>query len=245
MLPESPGSNSFMKTSLVPALAALLTSVSTLIAQDAPDLKDPRARLSYALGADIGSNLKRQEIDVDPKLLAAGIADAVAGKSALSTNQIREVMMEFRNQMMAKMQAKQEEESKKALAAGEAFLATNAKKDGVKTTASGLQYKVVKAGSGKSPTASDTVKVHYHGTLPDGTVFDSSVDRGEPVTFPVNGVIPGWTEALQLMKVGDKWQLVIPSKLAYGEQEAGDKIAPNSVLVFDVELLGIEAPEKK
>lgn len=245
MLPESPGSNSFMKTSLVPALAALLTGVSTLIAQDAPELKTPRERLSYALGADIGNNLKRQEIDVDPKLLAAGIADAIVGKSALSTNQIREVMMEFRNQMMAKMQAKQEEESKKAQAAGEAFLAANAKKDGVKTTPSGLQYKVVKAGSGKSPTASDTVKVHYHGTLPDGTVFDSSVDRGEPVTFPVNGVIPGWTEALQLMKVGDKWQLVIPSKLAYGEQGAGDKIAPNSVLVFDVELLGIEGGEKK
>ena len=234
-----------MKTSFVPALAALLTGVSTLIAQDAPDLKDPRARLSYALGADIGGNLKRQEIDVDPKLLAAGIADAIAGKSALSTNQIREVMMEFRNQMMAKMQAKQEEESRKAQAAGEAFLAANAKKDGVKTTASGLQYKVVKAGSGKTPTAADTVKVHYHGTLTDGTVFDSSVDRGEPVTFPVNGVIPGWTEALQLMKVGDKWQLVIPSKLAYGEQSPGEKIPPSSVLVFDVELLGIEAPEKK
>ncbi|MFO1462061.1 MAG: FKBP-type peptidyl-prolyl cis-trans isomerase [Verrucomicrobiota bacterium] len=234
-----------MKTSLVPALAALLTGVSTLIAQDAPELKDPRARLSYALGADIGNNLKRQEIDVDPKLLAAGIADAINGKSALSTNQIREVMMEFRNQMMAKMQAKQDEESKKAQAAGEAFLAANAKKEGVKTTPSGLQYKVVKAGSGKTPTAADTVKVHYHGTLTDGTVFDSSVDRGEPVTFPVNGVIPGWTEALQLMKVGDKWQLVIPSKLAYGEQGAGEKIAPNSVLVFDVELLGIEGGDKK
>jgi FKBP-type peptidyl-prolyl cis-trans isomerase FklB len=143
------------------------------------------------------------------------------------------------------MQAKEAEAGAKNIKAGEAFLAENAKKDGVKTTASGLQYKVVKSGSGKTPGLNDTVKVHYHGTLIDGTVFDSSVDRGEPVTFPVNGVIPGWTEALQLMKVGDKWQLVIPAKLAYGENGAGGKIGPNSVLQFDVELLAIEGADKK
>ncbi len=120
------------------------------------------------------------------------------------------------------------------------FLAANAKKDGVKTTASGLQYKVIKSGTGKSPKATDTVKVHYHGTLIDGTVFDSSVERGEPVSFPVNGVIPGWTEALQLMKEGDKWQLFIPSKLAYGERGAGAKIGPNATLIFEVELLAVE-----
>ena len=145
---------------------------------------------------------------------------------------------------MAKMQAKQAESGEKNLKAGELFLAENGKKEGVKTTASGLQYKVVKSGSGKTPAVTDTVKVHYHGTLIDGTVFDSSVDRGEPVTFPVNGVIPGWTEALQLMKEGDKWQLVIPSKLAYGENGAGGKIGPNAVLQFDVELLGIEGDAK-
>lgn len=234
-----------MKSSLVPALAVLLTSLPAVHAQEAPDLKDPRNRLSYALGADIGSNLKRQEIDVDPKTLAAGIADAIAGKSALSPDDVREVMNDFRTQMMAKMQSQQAEEGKKNIKAGEAFLAENAKKAGVKTTASGLQYKVVKAGTGKSPTPNDTVKVHYHGTLADGTVFDSSVDRGEPVTFPVNGVIPGWTEALQLMKVGDKWQLVIPANLAYGDQGAGGKIGPNSVLQFDVELLEIEGADKK
>lgn len=234
-----------MKSPFVPALAILITSLPAVLAQETPDLKESRQRISYALGADIGNNLKRQDIDVDSKTLAAGISDAMAGKSALSPDQIKEVMGEFRNQMMAKMQAAQAEEGKKNLTAGEAFLAANAKKDGVKSTASGLQYKVAKSGSGKTPTPTDTVKVHYHGTLTDGTVFDSSVDRGEPVTFPVNGVIPGWTEALQLMKVGDKWQLTIPAKLAYGEQGAGGKIGPNSTLLFDVELLGIEAPEKQ
>ena len=125
---------------------------------------------------------------------------------------------------------------------GEAFLAANAKKDGVKTTASGLQYKVLKPGDGKGkmPKATDTVKVHYHGTLLDGSVFDSSVERGEPISFPLNGVIPGWTEGLQLMKEGDKFQFVIPGKLAYGAQSPSPKIGPNSTLVFDVELLAIE-----
>lgn len=123
---------------------------------------------------------------------------------------------------------------------GEAFLAENAKKEGVKTTASGLQYKVIKSGTGATPKPTDTVKVHYHGTLIDGTVFDSSVQRGEPITFPVTGVIPGWVEALQMMKVGDKWQLFIPAKLAYGEHSPTPAIPPNSVLIFEVELLGIE-----
>jgi len=123
---------------------------------------------------------------------------------------------------------------------GESFLAENAKKEGVKTTASGLQYRVIKSGTGPSPKLSDGVKVHYHGTLIDGTVFDSSVERGEPISFPVSGVIAGWTEALQLMKVGDKWKLFIPARLAYGEQSPTPKIPPNSALIFEVELLGIE-----
>lgn len=126
------------------------------------------------------------------------------------------------------------------LDAGGSFLAENAKKEGVKTTASGLQYKVLKSGTGPSPKATDGVKVHYHGTLINGTVFDSSVERGEPISFPVGGVIPGWVEALQLMKVGDKWKLFIPAKLAYGEQSPSPQIPPNSVLLFEVELLGIE-----
>ena len=135
--------------------------------------------------------------------------------------------------MRGKMEAKRKTDGEKNLKDGEAFLAANAKKEGVKTLPSGLQYKVLKSGSGKTPKATDTVKTHYHGTLIDGTVFDSSVERGEPVEFPVNGVIPGWTEALQLMKEGDKWQLFVPAKLAYGERGAGGKIGPNSTLIFE------------
>ena len=127
-----------------------------------------------------------------------------------------------------------------AILAAEQFLVENAKKEGVKTTASGLQYKVIKSGTGATPKPTDTVKVHYHGTLTDGTVFDSSVERGQSISFPVNRVIKGWVEALQLMKVGDKWKLFIPAKLAYGEQSPGAGIPPNSVLIFEVELLGIE-----
>jgi FKBP-type peptidyl-prolyl cis-trans isomerase FklB len=146
--------------------------------------------------------------------------------------------------MMAKMEVRQKTEGEKNAKEGEAFLASNAKKEGVKTTASGLQYKVIKSGTGKTPKATDTVKVHYHGTLVDGSVFDSSVQRGEPATFPVDQVIPGWTEVLQLMKEGDKWQVYIPGKLAYGERSPSPKIGPNSTLVFDVELLSIEKAAK-
>ncbi|MCW5560033.1 MAG: FKBP-type peptidyl-prolyl cis-trans isomerase, partial [Verrucomicrobiae bacterium] len=208
-----------MNISHVAALAALAITVPVALAQEAPDLKDPRAKLSYALGINIGNNFKRQEIDVDPKILAAGIGDAINGKLALTPDQLREVMNEFQSQMMAKAQvreAQQVEQGKKNLEVGKAYLEANAKKEGVKTTESGLQYKVIKSGTGRSPTPEDTVTVHYHGTLTDGTVFDSSVDRGEEATIPMNRVIPGWVEALQKMKVGDKWQLVIPSNLAYG-----------------------------
>ena len=222
------------------AAAALLAGV--VCAQDKPDLKDPKTRTSYCIGADIGGSFKRQEIEIDPKALAAGIGDALAGKLTLTETEIREVLSNLREQMMAGASAKEKAVGAKNLKDGEAFLAANAKKEGVKVTASGLQYKVIKSGTGPMPKASDEVKVHYHGTLIDGTVFDSSVERKEPITFPVNGVIPGWIEALQMMKVGDKWQVFIPSKLAYGERGPGEKIGPNSTLVFDVELLGIEKP---
>jgi len=218
-------------------------------AQEKLELKDTKQKISYAIGMDIGANFKRQEIDVDAKTLAAGIADALAGKPQLNEAEAKQVINEFRTQMMARMQAKQQEmEAKqqeaapKNLKAGQDFLAANAKKEGVKTTASGLQYKVIKSGDGKgrTPKSTDTVKVHYHGTLIDGTIFDSSVDRGQPATFGVDQVIAGWTEVLQLMKEGDKWQVYIPSKLAYGERGAGGQIGPNSALIFDVELLSVE-----
>jgi FKBP-type peptidyl-prolyl cis-trans isomerase FklB len=211
-----------------------------VFAQDKPDLKDPKQRASYCIGADIGNNFKRQGIEVDPKALGAGLADTLAGKAALTDEEIRETLMAFQKEMMSKAQTRMKEAGDKNLKEGEAFLAANAKKEGVKVLPSGLQYKVIKSGTGRTPKATDTVKTHYHGTLIDGTVFDSSVERKEPVSFEVNGVIAGWTEALQLMKEGDKWQLFVPSKLAYGEQARGPKITPNSTLVFEVELLSIE-----
>lgn len=216
-------------------------AASTVLAQSGPDLKDPRQRASYGIGVDIATNMKKQKLDLDPKALAAGLADAFAGKPALSPQEIRDTLVEFQK----REQAKSEERAKSAAAdnikAGAEFLAANAKKEGVKTTASGLQYKSLKAGSGKSPKASDSVKVHYTGKLIDGTVFDSSVERGEPISFGVSEVIPGWTEALQLMKEGDTWQVFIPSKLGYGERGAGADIGPNATLVFEVELLAVEA----
>ncbi len=228
-----------MKQYIVPLLACGLFASSAL-GQDKPELTTPKQRVSYSIGANIGGNFKRQDIDIDVKALTAGVTDAIAGKTVLTEAEMREVMNTFQQEMQTKMMAKDKVDGEANAKKGEEYLAANAKKEGVKTTASGLQYKVLKSGSGKPPSATDTVKVHYHGTLIDGTVFDSSVERGEPVSFPVNGVIPGWTEALQLMKEGDKWQVTIPSKLAYGERGAGGKIGPNSTLVFDVELIAIE-----
>ena len=211
-----------------------------LQAQDKLDLKDAKVKSSYAIGADIGWNMKRQEVDLDGKALAAGIVDALTGKPQMTDEDIKAAIAEFRTAMMTKMEAKQKISGEKNVKESEAFLAANAKKEGVKTTASGLQYKVMKSGTGKvSPKPTDTVKVHYHGTLMDGSVFDSSVERKEPAEFPLNAVIPGWTEGLQLMKEGDKFQFVLPSKLAYGEQSPSPKIGPNSTLVFEVELLSI------
>ena len=221
------------------AALALLLCASVASAEGA-DLKDPKQKLSYAIGTEIGANLKKQGVDIDPKAFSAGLADALAGKLQMTDAEIKEAMNSARTQLIAKQQAKQQADATVNAKAGDTFLAANAKKEGVKTTASGLQYKVLKTGAGKTPGPKDTVKVHYQGTLPDGTVFDSSIARGEPVTFQVDGVIPGWTEALQLMKEGDKYQLVIPPKLAYGASGAGDKIGPNQVLIFEVELIDIE-----
>ena len=227
-----------MKVHLIALIAVSLFGLAANA--KAADMKDPKAKTSYAIGVDIAHNLKRSDLDLDPKALADGLLDALSGKPQLADEEVKAALDEFRQQMKAKMTAKQDEAGKTNQKEGDDFLAANAKKDGVKTTASGLQYKVIKSGKGKQPKATDTVKTHYHGTLINGEVFDSSVDRGEPVEFPVNGVIPGWQEALQLMKVGDKWQLVVPSALAYGERGAGGKIGPNSTLIFEVELLEVK-----
>jgi FKBP-type peptidyl-prolyl cis-trans isomerase FklB len=210
-------------------------------AEEAASLKTQRDKISYIIGMDAGKNLKVQSIDVDPDIFMKGFKDALSGnKSLLSDDIIKESMAVFQDEIMKK----HEDELKKAAAQnkkeGEAFLAENKKKEGVVTLASGLQYKVIKEGDGKSPKETDTVTVNYQGTFIDGTEFDSSYKRNQPATLQVNGVIPGWTEALQLMKVGSKWQLFIPAGLAYGEQGAGKVIGPNATLIFEVELISID-----
>jgi FKBP-type peptidyl-prolyl cis-trans isomerase FklB len=228
-----------MKLQLLVALGFVLL-VSQVSAQEKPALKSQKEKMSYIIGMDIGNNLKKQSIDIDPNILAKGVKDAFSGSQPLLNEQeIRETTMAFQKEMMAK----QEEVAKKNKKEGEAFLAENKKKEGVKTLPSGLQYKVIKAGTGKKPKLTDTVTTHYRGTLINGTEFDSSYRRGQPVSFQVNGVIPGWTEALQLMEEGAKWQLFIPSNLAYGERGAGRDIGPNATLIFEIELLSIQ--EKK
>jgi FKBP-type peptidyl-prolyl cis-trans isomerase FklB len=229
-----------MKLKLI-VILGILFLVSQVNAQENLVLKNQKDKISYIIGMDIGTNLKKQSIDIDSNILAKGVKDALAGTKPLLTEQeIQETMMAFQKDMMAK----QEEIGKKNKKEGEAFLAENKKKEGVKTLPSGLQYKVIKAGTGKKPKLSDTVTAHYRGTLIDGTEFDSSYKRGQPATFPVSGgMIPGWTEALQLMEEGAKWQLFIPSNLAYDEKGAGRDIGPNATLIFEIELVSIQ--EKK
>jgi FKBP-type peptidyl-prolyl cis-trans isomerase FklB len=194
-------------------------------------------RVSYGIGRQMGQQLLDNPFDgIANEAVAQGLLDALAGTAMTISNEDMQAAFEEINN---RMQAKQAEQGKTLAVAGEAFLADNAKKDGIQITASGLQYEVITQGSGAVPTATSKVKTHYHGTLIDGTVFDSSVQRGQPIDFPVNGVIAGWTEALQLMPVGSKWRLFIPHNLAYGERGAGASIAPYSALVFEVELLEI------
>jgi len=221
-----------MKLRLIVVLGVLFL-VSQVYGQEKLVLKNQKEKVSYIIGMDIGSNLKKQSIDVDPNILAKGVQQSLAGSKPLLTEQeIQETMMAFQKEMMAKQKER-----------GDAFLAENKKKEGVKTLPSGLQYKVIKAGTGKKPKLNDTVMTHYRGTLIDGTEFDSSYKRGQPVSFLVSGVLPGWTEALQLMEEGAKWQLFIPSNLAYGERGAGGIIGPNATLIFEIELISIQ--EKK
>jgi FKBP-type peptidyl-prolyl cis-trans isomerase FklB len=212
-------------------------------AKVAPELKleTPKSRISYTIGVNIGKDFRSQQMDVDTDVLLMGLKDSLDGKELQLTDEemIAEIQA-FQQEMQAKMVAEMEAATVKNKAEGEAFLAENANKEGVVVTESGLQYKVLEAGEGDSPGAADVATVHYRGTLIDGTQFDSSYDRGQPATFPVGGVIPGWTEALQLMKPGAKWQLTIPAELAYGERGAGQDIGPNATLLFDVELISVE-----
>jgi FKBP-type peptidyl-prolyl cis-trans isomerase FklB len=191
--------------------------------------------VSYSLGLNIARNLKSQGLgDINLELFAQAMKDHfTGGPTAVDVNQTDQII----NGYFSNIKKKQGDDN---LVKGRMFLEENKKKTGIQTTASGLQYEIIKEGNGPKPTAADKVKCHYHGTLIDGTVFDSSVQRGEPATFPLNGVIKGWTEALQLMPTGSKWRLYLPAELAYGDRGAGNSIGPNNALIFEVELLSIE-----
>ena len=228
-----------------PATAAkpsTTTKPNTATASSQPlTLKTDKDKLSYAIGMNIGESMKKDSLDIDANILTRAIKDAMSGKPLMTDEEARALVNKLRDEMIKKKQSEDQMAGETNKQAGEKFLAENKTKEGVVTLPSGLQYKIIKQGDGPKPTAADTVVTNYSGTLIDGKEFDSSYKRGQPVTFPVGQVIKGWTEALQLMPVGSKWQLFIPSSLAYGEHAPpGSNIGPNSTLVFDVELLSIQ-----
>lgn len=235
------------------AIAAMTTASICLLVQNVwaagdqgAQLKDKKDKISYSIGVDVGKSILKQKIDINPESFLLGFKDGQADKSTLMTeDEIRQTLMALQTEMLEKQKAEMKDVAAKNLAAGQKFLEDNKKKKDIVTLPSGLEYRIIKDGKGESPKATDVVTTHYRGKLIDGTEFDSSYNRGEPVKFAVNGVIPGWTEALQLMKPGAKWELFIPSKLAYGEHGVGQIIGPNSALIFEVELLSVEKPENK
>jgi FKBP-type peptidyl-prolyl cis-trans isomerase FklB len=255
-------------TNLIVLAAFMMLALTTGISQDqtapkpavpnAPAPKTPAAqtdnsafknqkdKFSYALGMNVGTslreNLHRQSVEINTDLLLQGMQDALANsKTAMTEDEARAVLMQVQNDLRAKQEEKLKETAETNKKEGEAFLAANKSKEGVITLPDGLEYKVLTAGTGPKPTPSDTVTCNYRGTFVNGTEFDSSYKRGQPTSFPVSGVIKGWTEALQLMPVGSKWQLFVPSELAYGSRGIGTDIGPNATLIFEVELLSIEA----
>ena len=205
------------------------------------ELVTKKDKQSYAVGANIGKGLRQQAIDLDPDLVARGLRDALAGgKLAMTDEEARGTLADLQSEMQKNQQTKMAQLGEANKKEGAAFLATNKSKEGVVALPDGLQYKIIKAGSGPKPVLSDTVVCNYRGTLISGKEFDSSYKRGQPAQFPVSGVIRGWTEALQLMPVGSTWQLFVPAELAYGDRGAGPDIGPGAVLVFEVELISIQ-----
>jgi FKBP-type peptidyl-prolyl cis-trans isomerase FklB len=235
------------QTAPPPAKTPATKRPSTAAKAGAPlALKTQKEKFSYAVGMNTGQRMaesfKKQSVPYDPAIIARGLKDGLAGsKTLLTDDEARAAIKAVQEEVGKAQQAKLQEEGAVNKKQGDAFLAANKGKEGVVTLPSGLQYKIIKAGSGPKPTVNDTVVCNYKGTLIDGKEFDSSYKRGQPATFPVGGVIKGWTEALQLMPVGSKWQLFIPSDLAYGDRGAGADIGPDSTLVFEVELMSIEA----
>jgi len=228
-----------MKRIQILAISMALASAISM-AGEPVELKTENDKINYSVGYRLGSDFKRQEVEMNPDALLKGFEDATGGGKPLMTEQeMVTVLTSLATRVKAAQMEKLKIQGTENLKAGEAFLADNSGKEGVTTLPSGLQYKVITAGTGKSPQKSDKVTVHYRGTLIEGTEFDSSYSRNKPATFGVGQVIPGWTEALQLMKEGDKWELYIPAKLAYGERGAGARIPANSTLVFEVELISV------
>ena len=215
-------------------------------AKPATPLTTPKAKASYAIGANIGKSMKKEGVELDPALLARGIRDGISGgKLLLTDEEAQAALMAFSAEMRKKQEAKQAEMGDANKKEGDAFLAANKAKAGIVTLPSGLEYKILAPGTGPKPAPDDTVVCNYRGILINGTEFDSSYKRGQPATFPVTGVIKGWTEALQLMPVGSKWQLIVPPDLAYGQRGAGADIGPNATLIFEVELLSIQEKAKE
>jgi FKBP-type peptidyl-prolyl cis-trans isomerase FklB len=211
------------------------------LAADSLDLTDEKIKLSYSAGYQVGGDFKRQKTEINPAMLLKGVEDALAGKKPLmSAQEMRTTLVELQKQILALQDQQMTEQAVKNLEEGKVFLLENGKKEGITTLPSGLQYKIIKEGSGKTPAENDSVTVHYKGWLINGFEFDSSYRRNKPAAFPVSGVIAGWTEALQLMKEGAHWQLFIPPGLAYGERGTG-RIGPNSTLIFDVELISVQS----
>jgi FKBP-type peptidyl-prolyl cis-trans isomerase FklB len=229
-----------------PIIFILSLSAGQVLAKETPTPKTPKEKVSYGMGVDIGKNFKRLVLDVDLDMLLKGLKDGYAGnKLSVPDDELRNIMSNYQNELKEKQANAIKTIGETNQKTGAAFLAENAKKPGVVTLASGLQYKIIKQGDGKKPGAEDTVECNYSGRLLDGTEFDSSVRIGKPAVFKVDGVIPGWQEALKLMPTGSKWQLVIPAELAYGPRGAGRDIGPNATLVFEVEILSVKAGEAK
>jgi FKBP-type peptidyl-prolyl cis-trans isomerase len=229
-----------------PALAAKAHKAPVAKSPAPLALTTPKDKFSYALGMNLGTSLHRQSVPVDPNILLRGLKDSLAGgKTLLTEDQAKAALTEVQNEMRKKQQEQMQAAGETNKKEGDAFLAANKGKEGIVALPSGLQYKILTPGTGPKPTAADTVVCNYRGTLINGTEFDSSYKRGQPATFPVSGVIKGWTEALPLMAVGSKWQLFIPSDLAYGERAPGPEIGPNSTLIFEVELLSIQDKNDK
>lgn len=231
-----------LKSLSVMTLLALSTLGASVNAADtATQLSTEKEKISYSIGLDIGKNFTKQGIDLDTHMFLSGLEDGRQNKTTtrMTDSEIRETLTSLQTKLIKQQQDTMKKQAEINLQEGHAFLEKNKSAPGVKTLKSGLQYRVMTEGKGASPSAKDTVKTHYKGTLINGSEFDSSYGRGQPVEFPVEGVIKGWTEALQLMKPGSKWEIFVPPHLGYGEQGAGNVIGPNSTLIFEIELLSV------